>query len=464
MKHRISFYLTYACVVLFGTVGVLLLLFGSKAPRESESENRMLAGFPTFSAETVKDGSFMSGLESYLSDGMPARERIVTDTAVWLNAFSVSRGEQAETDLYQSVEAFGDESDGQTAQPTPAQTDAPEEAEITVPTETQAPAPTQPAETQPTDAVPTDAPTAAPIEAQVKACTFRQVREDGTYRTTYSFSEEHMQNAVDVLNAYRAVLPEDGHLFFTQVPYPTIAQSIRQGEYAHWESDVEATLAANTLPGVEIISALEVLEAPLKAGEELYFYTDHHWKARAACYVAQAMLQRIGIDAPDYDAYSYYQYSGFYGSLIAEHPELRATTEPDSIDVLIPTLPVRGVTIAWDGTEKPCAFMVTTRKSYLAYLDGTRGPWRRYETGVDCDRKCLVIGDSYVCCFLPYLAPYYEEIHNADFRTDYYDAQNRAWGVAEYIRDHGITDVYVVLSTASGINSAYMLKLMLRYL
>ena len=77
MKRTFSFLLLYGMLVLFGGLGALLLIFGEKAPHASLAENRMLAGFPAFSWDTVKDGSFMLGLEDYLSDAVPEREVFV---------------------------------------------------------------------------------------------------------------------------------------------------------------------------------------------------------------------------------------------------------------------------------------------------------------------------------------------------------------------------------------------------
>lgn len=467
MKHRISFYLTFSCILLFGSIGALLLGAGEKAPRESYSENRMLAGFPEFSAQTVRNGDFMSGLESYLSDGMPARDRIINDTEVVMNIFSVSREDDAEEELLAEIEELC-EDPGEDPESAPVLEEAVirNEGSATAapsaePTDAQQPVASEPTDAQqPGAPEPTDAPQSA---TPVRECSLRQIRADGTYHRVYTFSEENVQNAIDVLNAYRSVLPEDGHVFFTQVPYPTIARAMQTDEFVHWECDVEETINANALPGVEAVSTFDVFEVPLQAGEDLYFHTDHHWRPRAACYIANAMLARLGISAPDYDAYSYYQYNGFYGSY-GGTAKKRAKLDPDTIDILIPNLPVRGWTIAWDGTENPCPFMVTERGAYLSYLGGTLGPWRRYETGVDSGRNCLVIGDSYLCAFLPYLAPYYEEIHSTDYRPASYDGGHAKWGAAQYIKEHGISDVYVILSTASSVNSSYMLSLMQRYL
>lgn len=459
MKHRISFYLTYACILLFGTLGVLLLVFGEKEPRASQTENRMLAGFPTFSAESVGSGAFMSGLESYLSDGVPARDAIVVETAVWMNALSLEQDVNTDEELYAAIEAFSEEDETEDL-PTEAPEDTPEPSE----------APETPAEadseTPQPDAAATDAP--APTEApasenSVRDCAFRVTMKNGRVETLYTFPKENVQNAVNVLNAYRAVLPENGHVFFTQSPYPGIGFDLQSGRVIEWDCDVEETIQQNVLPGVEIVSTFETLKEPLRRGEDLFFTTDHHWKPRAACYVAQAMLERIGIHPLPYDGYAYYHLDGFYGAKYTSHPELKKTHKGDTIDVMIPQLPVTGYTIAWDGTEKLCPFMLK-QANYVSYIGGTLGPWRCYETGVDSGRRCLVVGDSFLCAFVPYLTPYYDEVHTTDFRVAYYDAKHACWTLTDYVRDHAIDDIYIILGTANSINAGYMLNFLNRYL
>lgn len=469
MKHRFTFYLTYAAVVMFGMLGILLLLLGNKEPRPSEEENRTLAGFPEFSFGAVADGSYMRGIEDYLSDGMPARERIVSKTAAVLGALSLaSPDEEADASAFEAVEAFGndggdDEPEG--IEPAPSNADVIAPAATPVP-ETPLPTPPQPSETPDETPATDETPAAAAtpkVPVEIKKCKFRQLRADGTAREPYTFETAEINNAVGVLNAFRDALPADGHVFFSQIPFPEIAFGLQNGSYVGWECALEEMLDTNTKDGVIVVSTLDVLEQPLLAGEDLYFTTDHHWKPRAACYLAQAMLERIGIHALAYDDYTYNHNSGFYGSKVNGKPELKQTLPPDTVEVMIPALPVKGYVVKWDGSESSCAFIVTDRASYRAYLNGTIGPWRRYETGVDCGRKALVIGDSYICCFVPYLVPYYEEVHTTDLRKDYYDASHRTWSISEYIERNEIDDVYLILSTASGLNSEYLKTYLKKY-
>ena len=106
MKHKFSFLLIYGVMVLFGGLGVLLLFVGEKEPHPSQMENRMLAGFPTLSAETVKDGGFMEGLESYLSDNMLERDRLVVEAdqlMAYLSLPGSSTDELAQEALFEQV-------------------------------------------------------------------------------------------------------------------------------------------------------------------------------------------------------------------------------------------------------------------------------------------------------------------------------------------------------------------------
>ena len=474
MKHRFSFYLIYACVVAFGVLGVLLPALGEKKVRASDAENRMLAGFPALSAQSVGDGSFMSGMESYLFDGIPSRERVITETAVWMNVLSLDRTTDSDEDSVPGDEEplpdVGEETlPGEEEEPASEQKAA---AEASAPSESPAPeSPSAdqdaPQTEQPEIATPSPEPepsASVPRESSIKACSFREICSDGTVYIRQAYTEQEMCNVIDAINAYRAILPEDGHLFFIQAPLPKYAFHIQDGTYVGWESDVEQTIADNALPGVEVFSPADILIPHLKAGEDLYFHTDHHWKPLAACYVAQAMLERIGIRALSYDEYTYHHNSGFYGSEKNTNPEVMRTKPADTIDVMDPILPVKGYTIAWNGEKSDCPFLLPQANAYRAYLGGVRGPWRCYETGVDSGRRCLMMGDSYSTCVAPYLAPYYEEIHTVDFRDEYYDGAHRRWTVRQYIEEHEIDDIYFVISMTTGIDSGIMQRLMQRYL
>ena len=77
MKHRFSFILAYAALLGMLTLGGAVLLGAPREARISDTENRMLQGFPSLEGDAVLSGRFMEEFEQFLSDGFPRRDRLV---------------------------------------------------------------------------------------------------------------------------------------------------------------------------------------------------------------------------------------------------------------------------------------------------------------------------------------------------------------------------------------------------
>ena len=490
MKRKLSFLLLYGTLVLFGGLGALLLIWGEKEEHASLTENRMLAGFPTLSARGLKDGSFMSGIEEYLSDNVPERDSLVDGADAVMDLFSLDRKTEDELDdelaaqlaaFAQEGGAFEDLPEDDASEIPPAPTAAPTDlpqgtpAAVIVPEPEPTPAPTDAPEPEPTfetvteTPAPTAEPTAEPTAAAAKDlsairdCTFNLTLKNGSRQLVYTFPKENIQRAVKVLNAYRAKLPEDGHMFFAQPPFSGIAFKLGNGTAIGWDGDLEDTVNAFADDGVYMVSVQKVLEQALLNKEYLYFNTDHHWTPRAACYVANACLEQMGIDPRPYESYAFHTYKDFYGSA-ASTPKARAGRRPDTLDVMITATPVKGYQVSWNRTEREAPLIYENNHTYMAFLGGTKGPWRRFETGVDSGRNCLVIGDSFGLAFVPFLSPYYETVIVTDVRDAYYEHVNARWTISQYMAENSVDDVYFVLSTASGVNTAGMFQSLLRYL
>ena len=89
MKHKLSFTIALWWIILCAVAGLFLLVATDKDSRPSESENRMLAGFPEVSARSVASGEFMAGFDSFLTDGFFARDGVVSFTGRLLDGFSL---------------------------------------------------------------------------------------------------------------------------------------------------------------------------------------------------------------------------------------------------------------------------------------------------------------------------------------------------------------------------------------
>lgn len=84
MKKTSQIITTVLFAGMIGLFGVLHVALPDGAI--SETERRALASFPTFSAQSVFDGTFMKNLESYLPDQFPMRETFRTVKALFEKA------------------------------------------------------------------------------------------------------------------------------------------------------------------------------------------------------------------------------------------------------------------------------------------------------------------------------------------------------------------------------------------
>ncbi|MBR0464245.1 MAG: hypothetical protein IJJ23_07660 [Clostridia bacterium] len=87
-KKKLSYTVALWWIILCAVLGLFLLAAGRKDSRLSETENRMLAGFPALTPRTLLSGEFMSGFDAYLSDAFFGRDRVIALTNRLVDGFS----------------------------------------------------------------------------------------------------------------------------------------------------------------------------------------------------------------------------------------------------------------------------------------------------------------------------------------------------------------------------------------
>ena len=448
MKHKLSFIVALWWVILCLIGGVFLLGTSDKQPRLSESENRMLAGFPKLSAASLASGEFMTGFESFLSDAFFGRDALVRMSDRLLGAFSaLSRDDKlaaAANDMENRLQ-----SEGVTSTQTP------------VPEATVQPAPAD--ETAPPAAGDDDAEDDAsapegdaPLTAEHSYLWLR--RTDGTNKLLYTYDLDKISAYADTLRLIRTHLPEDGDVFFTQVPLASIANrwTDQQDTYCGWGSTVE-TMLESCLAGeehIKVFNTFAILEPHMTEGTPLFYHTDHHWSAEGAYIVLSEMLKSSNRPVVPYDEYEY--------KAIRSKPNDAGQT--DVFNVLYPLLPARSLIVTQRTEETELPLMNYDSSTYTAYMNNSRRPWRRVITGANTGRRALVICDSFGNAFAPYLLPYYDEVHMTDFRNDYYNKREAGGSIGELMEYHQIDDVYIVTSTANGLRKDNSIVYLRKYL
>ena len=489
MKKKGSFIAAYWWCMLLFVLGAAVLLLGNREGGVSETENRTLQALPHLSFGSWFDGTFASGLESYLSDQMPGRDPILNASNRMLGIFDATSEKDMILDqgmieqLDEMANAHGDEPSGaeEPAHETPqaqmevdtvvVETSMPAQTALTPPTAAPAGAAT-PAPAAVPISVQLATPEPTPVDPAVKDTSvvrrFALRRTDGTTKTLFQFGQTAIERTADALNAYRSAVPEDGSVIFTYIPYSQDANTwlLEPDKYNGWTSDVEPTLQANVVDGVYVFSTVNELEPHMQAGELCYFKTDHHWSGLGAYYMQSRMMRTFGVPDIAYEDFAFTVHEKFSGSIAASVHSMSAYRNLyDRLEVPTPLAPARAFVYRnLNHLVKEVRFMEPERVVYAAFLGGTHTPFYVAETGFHTGRNALVICDSFGLAFVPFIAPYYDRVCLADLREDYSFPKEGGASLRKYIEYYGIDDVYFIVARGCGINSLYMQRTVVKYL
>ena len=439
--RRVSFVAALWWLLASFCLGALLLGNAPRMERPSSTENRMLSGFPEAKPGAFTDGSFFSGIESFLSDGFFGRDSIIRATEAALGAFDLRDEEQrlsqqaAETDRLLREDAEGTDPD---ASPWDGETEEEwEEWEE------------EWNEEESFSLLRLLFSAACAEEARKGAGPSLTIRyPGGEEKVIYTYPEENLRSFAGTLDLLRSLLPEDGEVHYLQIPVASVGRRVMGSQRgAAWESTMEDALAAMVGEGVYIHNAPAILNDALTRGERCYFYTDHHWTELGAWYCAAAVMEARGYPALPYEETA-------YDSRLME----RRNGREDTVRTLVPLLPTHSYILTHRTEESEIAFMNRQVGTYTAYINNTRMPWRRFTGGFGTRRKALLLSDSFGNAFLPYLLPYYSEVHMTDLRLSYFDPAEAGGTFRELLAYHGIDDIYVLYATSNGVNSGHSLN------
>lgn len=440
MKKRALLISVYLCLLL-GFVCGAAELGAAYGERVSESENRMLQGMPALSADAVRSGRFMDEMESYLSDGFFFRDESARFSEALMGVFSLPDDTPDSGEIDQEL-LFA-----------PAESDAPEEVSA------------------PEEAAPSGETAPAPVEGPSKIdasllsdASFYLVDREGERRVLISYPAAELASFAELLNRYRAALPEDGRLVFAVPPVSAVANTLLGSEqYTDWGSDVDEILNGVVDEGVLVCDAAEILR-PYFGKERLYPVIDHHWQPVSASLVASEMLRQAGVVPVDYYEYRYYlSTSPSFGPYTEE--ELRAMSYSiDAVEVMEPVSPVEAYLLHRLDERLPGIFIDRSLGGLMSYLGGLNGPWRLFVGGFHTGRSALVIGDSFELTFTPFLIPYYDRVLVTDLRDSTYNPDLAGASIREYIETYGVDDIYMLYSTYSPFCGEAVQSHLARYL
>lgn len=259
----------------------------------------------------------------------------------------------------------------------------------------------------------------------------------------------HLQRLLPDLPVYFLLAPTSAAIYPDKLP--KFAPTDDQAAF------IETVRAALT-DAVTFIDVLPSLRQ--KAGESIYFRTDHHWTMRGAFYAWQSWQQQTGRDIPSPGDYQIERVTeSFSGTSFSRAGLYRL--QPDFIEVFRPNqaIPV-SITVANSSTIRDSLYndtFLTRKDKYSYFLDGNH-PLLVIRTdrpdGAADQKRIMVIKNSYANCLIPFLTRDYDEIHVIDLR---FNQSN----LAQYARDNAIDEI-LYLYDVIGFGNDRLLRLLSR--
>lgn len=459
MKKLLTVLYTWCLLLLLGC-GVLLLVISPKEATVSETENRMLEAFPSANAQNLLAGAFSSGFEQYLTDHFFFRDGCIRLTNAIKNKLSLLS--DADALKLAAMDAQVDAPSGQEpAAETPVPTASPSQAIVVLTTPVPTPVPTTSVPTEPVPGlvrVPMSLPSPMPRTPLYEHSAAQDTSlEDRAYinlidangsRTQIArYYKCFIRDGAYLLNRLASLLPEDGHMYFVQVQRGehVVQYTLGLDKYVAYESEIEDYLEPMLDERISVFRCMDILEPHIRAGEYVYYYTDHHWTPLGAYYIHKAMIEAQGKKAVPYAENRLKRQSYSYtGSNAEKISHLLPKGTQDYVEEVEPSAAFDFYRVQNINELTPYPLNSPDLQGYQALLWLNMRPWKMIRSYENNGRKMLLVCDSMGMAFAPFMAYYYDEVHVVRPHTTYFSVKEAGGTIKQYIDYWGIDDIYVV--------------------
>lgn len=232
---------------------------------------------------------------------------------------------------------------------------------------------------------------------------------------------------------YLGLIPTAAEIWRDRLPPG--AESFDQAAYL-----AEVRAACPGLKWVDVYGALSD-----RAGEEIYYRTDHHWTSLGAYQGYAALMEALG-ETPAPLGAGRSVSEDFYGTLYSTSGV--HWLEPDTIERFVPGT---GVTVedvyGGGGTHGLYVDAFLEQKDqYASFLGGNTSLYIVRNPAAPA-RKLLVVRDSYADSLAPFLSQSFSEVHLLDLR--YYRTSP-----AQYAKEQGMDLIFVCYSVENFVRDA----------
>lgn len=389
-------------VLTVGIITAFILCFSVwclVAPKQtfSENENRALASWPVYSFATLKDGSYMSGIQTYLSDHFPLRDPFMT----LKTKYEMLSGREEINDIYLAKDGYYIE-----AYKTPKQ----QKKIITQFQKLQ-------------DAITTGA------KENVRVMLVPTVISTYNAKLPSCAPDQGVLRQVDTMNEIYAALPS-----MQKVDAWSALQT------AAAQENTDRPLASGNADGAQPVANAWDADRDTSTADGLYYHTDHHWTTHGAYVGYQAYCDAAGLSPiPEADFQKTCVTTDFHGTIFSK---LHDSTVPGDAITLY-EYPANQLTVSYPDTGEVTDTLynrdyLAQKDKYSVFLNNLHPLVEITNARADSDRQLVLIKDSYANSMVPFLVHHYQKIYVFD--TRYY-----RFGPSSFINEHPeVTDVLLL--------------------
>lgn len=410
-------------VVLY-VIAVVSLIIPLR-PTQSETEQRTLTKFPTFSFASLWDGSYFKQIDLWFSDTFPFRETLISwNTELWNLSGIHTNTIHGEVQQGDEIPSVGDITKTQAASGTSTTTTS--STTQTTTTTTKSSGGDNPSGTG----------------EQIGAI---WIAGNSGYEY-YTFSRSVSDRYVNLLNQVGNRLAGKANVYDIIVPNSMgvmLSDEYKQekGITTSDQKQAIAYMSASMNDNVKSVSIFDTLRSHWK--DYIYFRTDHHWTATGAYYAYEEFAKVKGFTPTPLENYESHEYDGFLGTFYADSKMSSALGKtPDTVVTYTPTSTNDIHITGRDGNEFDWKIVMdvsdyNSSGKYSAFIGGDN-PFSVIENPKRKDgSSCVVIKESYGNAFVPFLVDHYQTVYVVDYR--YYEEN-----VLDFVTDNKIQDVIFI--------------------
>ena len=408
MEHKQIF--NKIMIILFCTVMVLGFVLGLAfflRPAHSDSENRDLTEFPTFTLSTFFSGEFTEQVSTWFADTFPFREGLISlnDAVMSLKGFATEQ-------FHSGASSAGKQPDGE--------------------------------------------------NTKVETIEGYYITGDAAYEMYYQ-SKEISDRYSAMINQAAKQLDGKAKVYTMIIPlaYAYNDRVLQKTDASDPKAAIDGMYASITHPNAVKVNAYGALA--LHKDEYLYFRTDHHWTARGAYYAYTAYCADAGLTPHPLDYYEKLEFNGFLGTLYSHTKAPALQKNPDIVEAFVPqgsnTLYVHtadgqrqkftGGVVRKDtdsmypsASSKYNCFLTSdnpleTKQSYYCSIENPN---------ITDNSAVVLVKESFGNCFAPFLVDHYQYVYVIDYR--YFDGN-----LADFVTEHG-AEAVIFLNNITATSAA----------